>query len=173
MNGYSCLLLLAIYEGHRELSQIKPCDSSSKFGVNTTCFMSRTQKIQIELRQLLLLLWNAPPVLFLAAADALCRPSFLLFEGFRAVTDAGHLNPTNQAPPWAAGAGPWPAKLFVLITIRYVNFRYETLRRIMNSAYGIRKYSYITARAWAGWPSLCGGIFWLPKLFSWLQRDHV
>lgn len=64
MNGYSCLLLLAIYEGHRELSQIKPCDSSSKFGVNTTCFMSRTQKIQIEMRQLLLLLWNAPPVLF-------------------------------------------------------------------------------------------------------------
>lgn len=61
----------------------------------------------------------------------------------------------------------------VLITIRYVNFRNESLKWIMNSAYGMHKYSWIPARGWGGWPSLCGGIFWLPELYSWLQRDHL
>lgn len=53
------------------------------------------------------------PCLDLAGSDTLCRLWCLLIEGLRGMAETGWLHPTNQDLPRAAGAGLWPANVFI------------------------------------------------------------
>lgn len=113
--------------------------------------------------------------LALAGTDILSRPSFILMEGFTDETECNQPHSTARALLWAVGVGLKLSTVFALIKVRCMYFRYEATRSIVTSPYRICGYKYSKTPAWAqgGWSSLCAVIFWIPEMFSWLQRDYL